>query len=932
MPLILKSRQRVDLKYYDHETSSLRRGISEKIDLSPYWFGSGIDWSLPDTLAERERALNDGFHQAKSDRRKKRIYELVIPAPKWVSIAVVLGNEETQRLLLNAHRSAINAVISDLTTSLLWVSKREGNKRFYEAGAAFKAVEYVHMTSRSMDPHLHSHVLLSNSALDAEKVARAISELPIGYACDALELNYLRHLHADLHPLESSDVEVQMHESILDLRNGHPSFASVAKAIAATGNFSARSRQIQEYLDRNGYSSAKARSIASLLTREEKVAVRNLEELCELWRGRVVNEIDFKALATNNIYNFDRGFAGEIAKTSRRVDARANAFGLDMSLERRHGREIEQLTRVQSPNFVLPQNYILDEDLDNIANTPSLRSDESGSRRSYKNVPTMQRIYNVDNVRSVIHRLEGESMWAIGHYFQIGGGIEPVLALEDSLRSEDANGYFRLNSDLGIEVSSVGNQVYNALLPFDLAAGVPGGNCSVFVVSPLASPSEVDALLADNSARTNRIVVVDSHRFDNQTYQAIGRGANWRELLSQYSSAVVTQAHSLSLNVDVAPVLKLQISGTDARLFRSTSQMIASVIQMKDGYRDLTRIDGLPRGENLDSPVVVLADERLVKLVDGRSLSVESTLNSAFLTEAGALEHESIEERARFNSLSDRYPGEVLVLGLEQVRKVPDLFGVGLEIRDQYFNALESRTSVVGAVISDSGRHSMLVVDPISSSGSDLSDQLVVRRTLNSLGFLLDAGLVSRSTEDAKTNSTASTLEPIAWEMQLRELHEANLFALSHLSDQNSLRSSQPLGPQVTNRVPTIDQRLELNRRLYKIMLESTVFPGEEQDRNPNPGEIDVVARLEGMVKQLENQNHPNCEPPIGVSRQGDASRWLVSFSSRMLRQEVNERRERQYERGASPSLRFSFSASAETGLRVGNVRSEIDKSLERSL
>src|ERR671925_817765 len=90
-------------------------------------------------------------------------FDLVFSVPKSVSLLHALGDEETRRAVNEAHLSAWQAALAYLEDEAC-VTRRGRNGVYREQAGGFVPAAYPHRTSRSQDPHLHTHVIVANMA------------------------------------------------------------------------------------------------------------------------------------------------------------------------------------------------------------------------------------------------------------------------------------------------------------------------------------------------------------------------------------------------------------------------------------------------------------------------------------------------------------------------------------------------------------------------------------------------------------------------------------------------------------------------------------------------------------------------------------------------------------------------------------------------
>lgn len=117
--------------------------------------------SLENLLAGRTR---DGSKQlVRPNARRQLGWDFTFSAPKAVSVLYALAPRLVRELILEAHRNAVAAAASYLAREAFWARRGKGGGQ-HEHVAALMTAEFVHVTSRALDPQLHSHVLVANVA------------------------------------------------------------------------------------------------------------------------------------------------------------------------------------------------------------------------------------------------------------------------------------------------------------------------------------------------------------------------------------------------------------------------------------------------------------------------------------------------------------------------------------------------------------------------------------------------------------------------------------------------------------------------------------------------------------------------------------------------------------------------------------------------
>jgi conjugative relaxase-like TrwC/TraI family protein len=203
-------------------------------------------------------------------------FDLVFSPPKSVSLLHALGDEDTRRTVNAAHTAAWCAALGYLEDEAC-ITRRGKNGVLREHGGGFVAAAYQHRTSRALDPHLHTHVIVANMtqspgdgewrALDGEAILKTY-RLAAGYL-------YQAQLRAELSRTLGVEWERPL-KGMADLR-GMPA--------GVLAEFSQRRAQVVVELQRRNVSGFYAAQQAAVDTRERKEHA-DLGRLREDWRAR----------------------------------------------------------------------------------------------------------------------------------------------------------------------------------------------------------------------------------------------------------------------------------------------------------------------------------------------------------------------------------------------------------------------------------------------------------------------------------------------------------------------------------------------------------------------------------------------------------------------------------------------------------------------
>lgn len=234
---------------------------------------------------------------ARGSRRAVAGFDFTFSVPKLASVLWAVADAGTQALIAQAHHEAVAAVVAFMEREV--AATRAGATGGDGAVAQVDvtgliATAFDHFDSRAGDPHLHTHVVISNKArtvLDGKW--RSLDGRPMHAAVVALsELH--EAVFAD-HMTRAFGVSWEAREMG---RDRNPSWAIVDVPEDLVAEFSTRSRHINEatdaliadYVIQHGKRLSpatimKLRAQATLATRPDK-QVRSLAELTAEWRTR----------------------------------------------------------------------------------------------------------------------------------------------------------------------------------------------------------------------------------------------------------------------------------------------------------------------------------------------------------------------------------------------------------------------------------------------------------------------------------------------------------------------------------------------------------------------------------------------------------------------------------------------------------------------
>jgi conjugative relaxase-like TrwC/TraI family protein len=224
-------------------------------------------------------------------------FDFTFSIPKSASVLWAVADAGTQALIADAHHAAVADVVAfmerEVAATRIGALGRNGAVAQVDV-EGLAATAFDHYDSRAGDPHLHTHVVVSNKVRTAQDGKwRSLDGRPLHAATVAL---------SELHEAVFADHLTRMFgvgwEAREMGRDRNPAWAIRAVPEELVAEFSSRSREINiekdrliaEYVAKHGRQPSNAtiiklRARATLATRPEK-QVRSLAELTTSWRHR----------------------------------------------------------------------------------------------------------------------------------------------------------------------------------------------------------------------------------------------------------------------------------------------------------------------------------------------------------------------------------------------------------------------------------------------------------------------------------------------------------------------------------------------------------------------------------------------------------------------------------------------------------------------
>lgn len=290
-----------------------------------------LDSTLSPVNRGRAVAVIEAEEAVRGVRKAVAGFDFTFSIPKSASVLWAVSDAGTQALIAEAHHAAVAQMVAYMEREVAFTrtGAGEGNGAVAQVDVrGVIATAYDHYDSRAGDPHLHTHVVISNKVQTVlDNKWRSLDSRPMHAATVAI---------SELHEAVFTDHLTRVLGVEWELRamgrNRNPGWAisSVPESLAA--EFSTRSRHIdvetdrliEDYAARHGRRPSaavimKLRAQATLSTRPEKT-LHSLADLTAGWRDRASGILGEDATA----------WARQVASNDRPLLFRADDIPLDV--------------------------------------------------------------------------------------------------------------------------------------------------------------------------------------------------------------------------------------------------------------------------------------------------------------------------------------------------------------------------------------------------------------------------------------------------------------------------------------------------------------------------------------------------------------------------------------------------------------------------
>lgn len=290
-----------------------------------------LDSTLNPVDRGRAVAAIEAEEAERGGRKAVAGFDFTFSIPKSASVLWAVADAGTQALIAEAHHAAVAQMVAYMEREVAFTrtGASEGNGAVAQVDVrGVIATAYDHYDSRAGDPHLHTHVVISNKVQTVlDNKWRSLDSRPMHAATVAI---------SELHEAVFADHLTRVLGVEWELRamgrNRNPGWAISSVPESLTAEFSTRSRHIDvetdrlidDYIGRHGHRPSapvimKLRAQATLSTRPEKT-LHSLADLTAGWRDRASGILGEDATA----------WARQVASNDRQLLFRADDIPLDV--------------------------------------------------------------------------------------------------------------------------------------------------------------------------------------------------------------------------------------------------------------------------------------------------------------------------------------------------------------------------------------------------------------------------------------------------------------------------------------------------------------------------------------------------------------------------------------------------------------------------
>lgn len=221
-------------------------------------------------------------------------FDMVFTPPKSVSLAWGLGDESLREGVQKAHEAAISDVVKFLEEQVIMTRRGAGGVRQIDIDGGLIATKFRHWDSRSGDPNLHDHLVISNRVKGSDGQWSAIDGRTLYQwnvaASELYNAKLAEHLEQTLGLVCVPDATKSELSPVMEIagfdREMVERFSSRRSEISAELD-----RLKEQYVETHGHAPGRKAMLelaqqATLATRPHKSEAKSLKDLCEEWAAK----------------------------------------------------------------------------------------------------------------------------------------------------------------------------------------------------------------------------------------------------------------------------------------------------------------------------------------------------------------------------------------------------------------------------------------------------------------------------------------------------------------------------------------------------------------------------------------------------------------------------------------------------------------------
>lgn len=221
-------------------------------------------------------------------------FDMVFTPPKSVSLAWGLGDKTLREGVQQAHEAAISDVVKFLEEQVIMTRRGRNGVRQIDIDGGLIATKFRHWDSRSGDPNLHDHLVISNRVKGSDGQWSAIDGRTLYQwnvaASELYNAKLAEHLESELGLVCVPDAAKSELSPVMEIagfdREMMERFSSRRSEISAELD-----RLKEEYIESHGHAPGRKAMLelaqqATLATRPHKSEAKSLKDLCEEWTAQ----------------------------------------------------------------------------------------------------------------------------------------------------------------------------------------------------------------------------------------------------------------------------------------------------------------------------------------------------------------------------------------------------------------------------------------------------------------------------------------------------------------------------------------------------------------------------------------------------------------------------------------------------------------------